>query len=695
MTFLNPAILFGLIATAIPVLLHLLNLRKLKKVEFSTLSFLKEMQKNKIRKIKFKQWLLLALRILIIIFIVTSFARPTIKGFAIGGTTSSAKTTAIFVLDNTISMSVVDEKGSYFNSAKQTIKNLINEFQEGDALYLLTSENINDDEINPVSNISEFIKQVDAVELSDASFAINSAITKAAQLLDNSENFNKEIYLLSDFQKSRLTNPGEQVSNLGEILNENVKLYKFDFSGKTIFNLGIDSIKIQNQIFEKNKPINFTAFVKNYGEQPVNNFIASLFINGERSAQQSINIKNGEAIPVDFETVLRNEGLIEISIELEDDDILQDNGKYLSFYIPEKISVGLFTTNISGQNFIELAITAASKENIEITKRELSRISGTELSNFDVLIIEGETNQQNFKNYILSGGGALIIPSENSQLNDFNQMIKDLSIPQAQNIISGNENNAAVFDIVDFQHPIFLNLFEENSKKQIESPEIYKYFKIPTQGIGKSIISLIDRSSFFSEYKSGSGKILLINSAINFDWNNFALKAIFAPLITKSVYYLSSKENRVKDFIAGENAIVNSGNSNLPQVKIVKPNGIEEIAEVQGRSGFLNYENSNIAGNYKVFSGETLTDYFSVNVNPLESDVQKLSRSDFENYLQQVNFKGNLIELNADENFSEEIRQARFGSELWRLFLIIALILALLEMIISRSAKKDLATNLN
>jgi len=65
MIFLNPAILFGLLAASIPVIIHLFNLRKLKKIEFSTLTFLKELQKNKIRKIKLKQWILLALRVFI------------------------------------------------------------------------------------------------------------------------------------------------------------------------------------------------------------------------------------------------------------------------------------------------------------------------------------------------------------------------------------------------------------------------------------------------------------------------------------------------------------------------------------------------------------------------------------------------------------------------------------------------------
>ncbi|HKI78731.1 MAG TPA: BatA domain-containing protein, partial [Ignavibacteriaceae bacterium] len=137
MIFLNPAILFGLFAASIPVLIHMLNLRKLKRIDFSTLAFLKELQKNKIRKIKFKQWLLLALRILIILFIVLAFARPTIKGIAIGGTTSAAKTTAVFILDNTFSMSVVDSKGSYFNQAKETIQQLLKELQEGDDASLV------------------------------------------------------------------------------------------------------------------------------------------------------------------------------------------------------------------------------------------------------------------------------------------------------------------------------------------------------------------------------------------------------------------------------------------------------------------------------------------------------------------------------------------------------------------------------
>ena len=146
MTFLNPAILFGLIAASIPIVLHFLNLRKLKRVEFSTLTFLKELQKTKIKRIKLKQWLLLLLRIAIIIFLVMAFARPTVKSISIGNS-SAAKTTAVIIIDNTFSMSVVTGNGSYLNHAKQIAKMLLNNFQDGDEITLLSVGNLSNEEI--------------------------------------------------------------------------------------------------------------------------------------------------------------------------------------------------------------------------------------------------------------------------------------------------------------------------------------------------------------------------------------------------------------------------------------------------------------------------------------------------------------------------------------------------------------------
>ena len=69
-------------------------------------------------------------------------------------------------------------------------------------------------------------------------------------MIGDAKNFNKEIYLFTDFQKGRLALDNE-ITDLKAQLGEQVPLYSFNYSGKEVFNFGIDDLKINTQIFEK------------------------------------------------------------------------------------------------------------------------------------------------------------------------------------------------------------------------------------------------------------------------------------------------------------------------------------------------------------------------------------------------------------------------------------------------------------
>ena len=79
MNFLNPFALIGMAAAGIPLLLHLLNLRRLKTIDFGTLRFLQELQQKQVRKLRLQQILLLILRTLIVVCAVLALSRPTIE----------------------------------------------------------------------------------------------------------------------------------------------------------------------------------------------------------------------------------------------------------------------------------------------------------------------------------------------------------------------------------------------------------------------------------------------------------------------------------------------------------------------------------------------------------------------------------------------------------------------------------------
>ena len=693
MIFLNPAVLLGLLAATIPIIIHLFNLRKLKKIEFSTLAFLKELQKNKIRKIKLKQWILLALRVLIILFVVLAFARPTLQSIQIGGTTSAAKTTAIFILDDTFSMSVVDQKGSYFNQGKEIIKQIILQLQEGDEVGLiLVSNPTNENKLT--TNFSEFIKNLDMLNLSYSTGDLNFSIIKAAQLISESKNFNKEIYVISDFQKNKINDEKAQ-NDLSELLNDKVRLYSFDLADKDIFNLSIDDLEINNQIFEIDKPISFSITITNNSKQDVNSGVVSLFMNNERSAQKSFDVASGQSAIVDIEATPKTTGFIVVVAEIETDEIEQDNKRFASIFIPEKISVGLFAENQNDLIFVDLALQTAGEGKYLIERKNINLLTSQQLSKYQTIIISANNVSngiEQLKDFVNNGGGLILFPSSNPDAVSFNRTLTQLGLGNAQAFV-GKVNGSDIkinFDKTDFGHPVFQNIFKSDDKKKYESPELNAYYKL-TQS-GKQIISLVDGSSFLDEIKIDNGKVFLFNSSPVLSWSDFPIKSIFAPLINKSVVYLSAKDREQNVFLAGEEISVNLKGSTQSQIKIVKPDKSEEFINLDQNQSrdYLTYRNTQTAGNYKIYSGENLIEDISVNTDPTESKTIYADKDDFENYLSQINFKGVYTSIDKDENISQKIMQARFGSELWRYFLLVAIILALVEMTIARNTKKEL-----
>ena len=117
MGFLNPFLLIGLAAAAIPIAVHLFNFRRPERLDFSTLRFVREIEATSMRRVRIKQWLLLALRTLALGFLVLAFARPTRTADA-GVFDDGAAQSLIVVLDNSRSMTLRDAQGELMDQAR-------------------------------------------------------------------------------------------------------------------------------------------------------------------------------------------------------------------------------------------------------------------------------------------------------------------------------------------------------------------------------------------------------------------------------------------------------------------------------------------------------------------------------------------------------------------------------------------------
>jgi hypothetical protein len=429
MNFLSPGLLFGLLAASIPILIHLLNLRKLKKIDFSTLHFLKLIEKQKVRRVKLIQWLLMALRVLIIAMLVLGFSRPVIQDVRIPGFTSASKTSAVIVIDDSFSMEVVDGRGSYFNQVKNGVNLILSGLKEGDDVSILFTSESYPELATPSGDFLNLKKIISQVEPGFKTGMLNSAIIKAASIIGESENLNKELYIFSDFQKSTLGNEKE-FTDVSALLDSRVKTRLFNFNSKEVVNSAVTGVKVNNQVFEPGKDISVTATIRNFSEDDVNNGLVSLFVNGERGAQKSYNLAAGKITDVTLSARVEKPGFSEIRVEIDEDDLKADNSRFASIYLPYEFKVVLLG-KASDLKFINAAIEAGSfAGNMQIIRKEISQTGSLDFNEVNLVIVSGAGggDLSKLKNYVKQGGGIMLFPGENTTLAEFSTLLSSFGV---------------------------------------------------------------------------------------------------------------------------------------------------------------------------------------------------------------------------------------------------------------------------
>ena len=700
MTFLNPLVLFGLIAASIPIIIHLLNLRKLKVIEFSSLQFLKEMQKNKMRKIRIKQILLLILRTLAIIFLVLSFSRPTIRNINLAGLGSEVKNTIILVIDDTPSMSVEDKQGSYISQAKKLAEKVLESSEEGDEIYLIRFSDLNilKENFEPVSkNIAQ--REIENVEVKDISKTFVEVFLSVSKILDQTKNLSKEVYILTDFQKTNLPEDLSNLPKLDKSFDANTRIYVFKIGEKEAFNISIDSLQVLTKIFEMNKPVTITASLTNHSSENGVNVSSNLYFNDKKVAQKGIDIKSNSSGNFSFTGQIKEYGFNSGRLEIEDDDFLKDNFRYFNFFVPEKIKVLMVSENPNDLFFVNLVLSQTVDDNSEpvfsITQTSTQFFNSYKPENYDILIISSPEkifNLNPLKNFIQNGGRVVILPGINSSVISFSKAIESLGLNTINGVTGSKDTKSSFtrFREIDFNHPIFSGIFSEKVQKKIESPKIFQSFNYKPTLNGKEIISLENNYSFLAEEKIGNGVVLLFTSAIDLSWSELPLKPIFVPMINRIALYANSNNSNL-DFLAGEEIQFKPFKRITGQFKIQTPDGKEIVYSSENFvTDFVNLGKFETAGNYKVFEDDKLIGIISINIDARESNLSKLEEKQLEKFAE-VSFPASRLKiLGSEKNPAEVISQERYGTELWKLFLILSIICLVLEMIIARSSKNEL-----
>ncbi len=703
MTFLNPLYLIALAAAAIPIILHLLNLRKTRVIEFSTLAFLKELQRSRIRKLKIKQWLLLALRTLIIVFIVLAFTRPAVRsafGFLPGTT---ARTSAVIIIDDSFSMLASDEGGNLFKQAKEKAAAVLEILEAGDEASVVFMSGARGTSHQFTGAVGALRREVSEAEVSFTHNSFADALTAADALFQKSSNFNKELYIISDEQRTHFARP--QGRALPKMFDPSVRVFLLPLGDGKTSNTAVSEVIIENSLFEKDKPVDVQSAIFNDGASDLSGALVSVFLDGERVQQKSVDVAAGGRAQVRFTVTPKRSGFIQGFIELEDDDIPEDNRRHFAFFVPENIRILLGPAASRDAEILGIALQpmrqAEGAASFAITAADRNALLSADLDAYDVVALLGaEFSTPAFitrlARFAGNGGGVLLFPDASGNVNTFsNSLLPALSMPapRGMNGAPGKREAFASFSSVDYDHPLFRSVFasrDEGDKPSVESPRINAHVRLQGSETAAQVITLSGGDAFLLDQRSGAGRVLVLAVPPNLEWSDFPLKGVFVPLLNRAMFYLAKRDENVREALAGTAIeIAVPAASAASKWELVTPrNEKEKLTARQISSGIaFTLDGPRPPGAYALTGDDRTLRMIVINSDPRESMMERISRADRDAFLREAGLQAP-ENLHRDADVGKAVAQARFGVELWKYMLLMAVLCALAEMLIARDVKR-------
>ncbi len=538
-------------------------------------------------------------------------------------------------------------------------------------------------------------------------------------VLRESRNFSKEVYLVTDLQKTNFAgdeeNKSKPTSSLSTTFDNQTRLFLIPIGHAAVQNVGVVGVKIPNRIFEKDRPFSLEATIRNSGNAPLRNYTVSMFLDGARVMQKAVDLQPESVNNVEFTAAPKRTGYISGYAQADPDAIDQDNQRFFTIFVPEKIDLLFITNSERDISFLKLALTAdeRSRSLYGIETIPSSKLLTTNLSHFDVIVISNiksfnSEEVERLRGFAFDGGGIILFPGSDVDIGQYSATFcQKLNIAPFLGKAGGSSDRSSflTFENVDLAHPLFSGMFEARPTARrgrgssIESPHIFTTLEYRPGARGERIIRLSNGTSFLTDYKIGSGRLLLCTVSATLDWSDFPVKGIFVPLIRRSLAYLASSSDQTTDHLAGTavNITLASkmfGSDLNSSVTHKSPNGDEEIlqpnANERGGEREFIIKKTDVPGIHEVIRDKRQLSAFSVNVDPRESDTQRLDIDDVKKWLSNHGLRPDAIKiLDPNEHPEAVVLQSRYGVELWKYLLGFAIACAFTEMMVARSKREE------
>jgi hypothetical protein len=702
MNFLNAILLGGIAALAIPIIIHLFHKSRFKVVRWGAMHLLENVIRTNQRRIKFEQWLLVALRAALPVILALLMARPVWKGAQ--ALLGDAKTSTVALLDNSYSMQATRAGLSTWTTARDTTEHLLNDLKRGsEAQLVLMGEGGSAVIDTPTYDPSRLVQALHTLSPSYGSATVPSALDFASNVFAKMHESSRSLVVLTDFQRVSFEQSEDALITqmLDRLRKQQVppNIVFFDVGQEVTDNVAIESLDLSKLLVGVGQKIQVRANIRNFGDAQYPDLRVYFKVDGKEKAASQIKLGPRQNAQVLFTHKFEEAGSHVIEISEDADALKADNSLFASVPVRDKLPVVLVNGDpnpepLKGEtDFAEIALQPFGMARVELADLiapKVIRVDGLKadvLTGVSVLMLANVSRLDDaqvklVEEFVRNGGGLLIAPGNRTDAAWWNNVLfkagKGL-LPYELGALGGDTAGAGVSVVAQhFEHPA-LELFNDPRNGSLSEGVIKQWFKLKDDGAAHtegapSILARLDSNDpFLAEKQFGEGRVFQLATAIDADWSNLPVRPTYLPLMQRLTTYLASTVYPPRNLRVGGALIAFLPIGDAGKVAtLTTPNGqsVEVPIVKKGTRGVAEFARTQSPGLYVLTPPDKKALHYVVNASRRESDLQKLTEKEIDDFAKAHDVK--VVHNEAEYKQLEHTR--RFGREFWKPLLLVLLV---------------------
>jgi uncharacterized protein (DUF983 family) len=679
MQFVYPAFLWASLLVALPIVIHLFNFQRAKKVYFTNIAFLKEIKSVSSAQNKLRHLLVLLMRCLAVLALVFAFAQPYLPANQALTNNLHSNHVSIYT-DNSFSMQAEKGNKKLLDLSLQYTDQIVKIFPKN-AVFQLLNNNF-EESMNYFAEKKKVEEAIYKITYSPASRQLKNVYERQQKALQTHSNSQKNyIFWISDFQKNMFQQFATQA------LDSNNVFYLVPQQAETASNIYIDSVWLENPFIKVGENNTLFAKINNVGTVAVRERAAKLFIDGKQVSNGTINAEENSHAILKMNFAVQAAGAKHCKISIEDSPILFDNDFFFTLTVAPTIR--LVHIWEKEEKFIQQVYSQESFFNLQ--SFNVQAIDYNVLQNANLVILQDlpqidEALGAALQKFLANGGNLVLFPHENFDALSYTNLLGT----------TAQHANKEKYQLLppDSKNPFYANIFEKVSA-QMNMPLALQSLVLNMSG--QTLLKFKDETPFLKIISNDRKKLFVFASPLNKNASELGKHALFVPLMYKIALQAHDRKTEKLAYYFDENRAeiaINDSSLNKNDIfKILNQASKAEFIPIQritDNKVLIEIPKATIqAGNYQIIRKADNKDCGAIALNYSKTE------SNFSAYTSQelkalFKHKTNVqvFEKTEIESFATSFQEKNIAKPLWFHCIVAVLVCLLAEILLLRFFKK-------